>query len=115
MPVIADGATRGESELRLAMAAEADRIESWARTWDSTYRALAQRWSGWNSALVAAAALLAAGAGATGLGNVWSGSLGPRQRRLGRSGPAAAPSPGMPPMADGPDSRPVYKLRSPGR
>jgi hypothetical protein len=59
------------------MADEAKRIEYWARTWDTTYRKRARRWSGWNTMLVFCSAAFAAVAGATGLGNVWSGSLGP--------------------------------------
>jgi hypothetical protein len=77
MPDAPPAATRSESELRDSMSEEAMRIEYWARTWDATYRTLAQRWSTVNSVLVAIAALLAAAAGATGLGKVWSGSLGP--------------------------------------
>lgn len=83
MSAIGEGATRSESELRLAMAQESERIETWARTWDSTYRRLARDWARANSLLVASSALLAAGAGATGLGNVWSGSLGPGLLALG--------------------------------
>lgn len=65
------------------MAQEAARIERWARVWDITYRKRAHRWALWNSALVVVAALLAAGAGATGLGKVWASSLGPGLLALG--------------------------------
>ena len=70
-------ALRSEIDLRHSMSAEAERIEGWARTWDVTYRKRAQQWSLANTVLVVLAALLAAGAGATGLGNVWGASLGP--------------------------------------
>lgn len=69
--------TRNESELRQAMADEATRIEGWARTWDYTYRQRARSWSRFNTALVVVSALLAAVAGATALGKVWSSSVGP--------------------------------------
>ena len=49
------------------MAEEAERIEGWARTWDHTYRRLAQQWARVNSCLVIGAAVLAAGSATTGL------------------------------------------------
>lgn len=58
---------RDEHQLRAAMDEEAQRIEVWARLWDSTYRRHASRWSAINLVLILAAAVLAAASATTGL------------------------------------------------